>query len=285
MCTSYNTMGGSTILCNVITLLCIVLLTCIWADDNILYNTALIKRRDVLPLNMARRFYRDEDELSYRRTRDIQDDLMKARRYENGSQHQVDQGTASPKSLSDSRRWLYTPIFPEYRQGPTVLQSKKSPLRKRSLKKIKARLMSKVAKQTRPQKDIAYCRKIFTIEEKFYRENNKIYAKCSKEMKAQDYQADILKGLVKFKKKDWTFQQDSAPPHKAKLTQKWLMENLPGFISTDEWPSSSSDLNSLDPDTQWREAKIAENKDQLEKIQRELRWLTIQNDDGIGIGI
>ncbi|KAI8430284.1 hypothetical protein MSG28_000603 [Choristoneura fumiferana] len=143
-----------------------------------------------LPANFSdcteRRFYRDEDELSYRRTRDIQDDLMKARRYE---------------------------------------------------------------------------------------------------MKAQDYQADILKGLVKFKKKDWTFQQDSAPPHKAKLTQKWLMENLPGFISTDEWPSSSSDLNSLDPDTQWREAKIAENKDQLEKIQRELRWLTIQNDDGIGIGI
>lgn len=78
-------MGGSTILCNIITLLSFVLLTCTWADENIIYNTALIRRRDVLPLNMARRFYRDEDELSYRRTRDIQDDIVKVRRSEVGS--------------------------------------------------------------------------------------------------------------------------------------------------------------------------------------------------------
>lgn len=44
----------------------------------------------------------------------------------------------------------------------------------------------------------------------------------------------------------YCFQQDSAPSHKAKLTQKWCEENLPDFISAEEWPSSSPDLNPLD---------------------------------------
>lgn len=42
------------------------------------------------------------------------------------------------------------------------------------------------------------------------------------------------------------FQQDSAPAHKAKRTQAWCKENLPDFISSEEWPASSPDLNPLD---------------------------------------
>ena len=41
-------------------------------------------------------------------------------------------------------------------------------------------------------------------------------------------------------------QQDSAPSHKAKMTSEWLKLNVPDFISTEEWPASSPDLNPMD---------------------------------------
>ena len=44
----------------------------------------------------------------------------------------------------------------------------------------------------------------------------------------------------------FVFQQDSAPLHKANVTQQWCNEHLPGFFSHDEWPSSSPDLNPMD---------------------------------------
>ncbi|CAF0956335.1 unnamed protein product [Didymodactylos carnosus] len=44
----------------------------------------------------------------------------------------------------------------------------------------------------------------------------------------------------------WTFQQDSATAHKTKTTQAWLRLNCPDFISSEEWPPSSPDLNPLD---------------------------------------
>lgn len=42
------------------------------------------------------------------------------------------------------------------------------------------------------------------------------------------------------------FQQDGAPSHTAKTVQDWCEENLTDFISKDEWPPSSPDLNPLD---------------------------------------
>lgn len=48
------------------------------------------------------------------------------------------------------------------------------------------------------------------------------------------------------KKTKWTFQQDSAPAHKALIVQKWCKSKIPDFISTSEWPPSSPDLNPLD---------------------------------------
>ena len=44
----------------------------------------------------------------------------------------------------------------------------------------------------------------------------------------------------------WTFQQDSAPAHKAKKVQTWCNENFPDFINSQQWPSNSPDLNPLD---------------------------------------
>ena len=42
-----------------------------------------------------------------------------------------------------------------------------------------------------------------------------------------------------YPEKDVIWQQDSALPHGAKLTQAWLAKNLPGFWSKEIWPISS----------------------------------------------
>jgi len=69
---------------------------------------------------------------------------------------------------------------------------------------------------------------------------------------ARVYQEDVLQGVVKplnitlFSGQEWVFQQNSAPAHKAKMTQEWLWRNVPAFISAEDWPSGSPDLNPLD---------------------------------------
>ncbi|VDL71174.1 unnamed protein product [Nippostrongylus brasiliensis] len=49
-----------------------------------------------------------------------------------------------------------------------------------------------------------------------------------------------------YKNKSFTFQQDSAPAHRANVVQEWCRIKLPEFISAKKWPSSSADLNILD---------------------------------------
>ncbi|KAI6651150.1 hypothetical protein LOD99_5501 [Oopsacas minuta] len=66
------------------------------------------------------------------------------------------------------------------------------------------------------------------------------------------YVESILENALKpwagehFKGAHWVFQQDSAPSHKAKMTSEWLKLNVPECISTEEWPTSSPDLNPMD---------------------------------------
>ena len=52
--------------------------------------------------------------------------------------------------------------------------------------------------------------------------------------------------MTLFGGQEWVFQQDSAPAHKAKTAQEWLWRNLLAFISTENWPSGSPDINPLD---------------------------------------
>jgi len=40
--------------------------------------------------------------------------------------------------------------------------------------------------------------------------------------------------------------QQNGAPHTARLTQTWIAANCPQFISKDEWPPNSQDLNPLD---------------------------------------
>uniref|UniRef100_A0A2H1W6Q6 SFRICE_014692 n=1 Tax=Spodoptera frugiperda TaxID=7108 RepID=A0A2H1W6Q6_SPOFR len=59
------------------------------------------------------------------------------------------------------------------------------------------------------------------------------------------YQDTILEKVVKplnitmFNNQVWSFQQDSAPGHKARSTQSWLEGNVSDFIRAEDWLSSS----------------------------------------------
>jgi DDE superfamily endonuclease len=44
----------------------------------------------------------------------------------------------------------------------------------------------------------------------------------------------------------YTFQQDSAPAHRARETIELLQRETPDFITPDLWPPNSSDLNPVD---------------------------------------
>ncbi len=154
--------------------------------------------------------------------------------------------------------------------------------------------------------------KIFTIEEAFNKQNDRVYARSSVEAREKvpavqrgHHPAHVMvwlgvhwqKGFTKvhfcdkgvktdgkvyrkmledvvlplnekmFGGARWIFQQDSAPAHKAKLTQSWLRDNVPAFIAAEDWPSGSPDLNVLDYDL-W---------DRIEKIACHKRHYTIES--------
>jgi transposase len=65
-----------------------------------------------------------------------------------------------------------------------------------------------------------------------------------------EYVKTLTKALPEMQEKlgtrNWTFQHDGAPAHKAAKTNEWLQQNVPYFISSGpagEWPANSPDLN------------------------------------------
>ncbi|UYV81203.1 hypothetical protein LAZ67_20000324 [Cordylochernes scorpioides] len=58
--------------------------------------------------------------------------------------------------------------------------------------------------------------------------------------------ADVLPWAQQhFGDADKTFQQDSAPAHKAKLTQDWCRAHFPDFFESAEWSTYSPDVNPM----------------------------------------
>ena len=72
----------------------------------------------------------------------------------------------------------------------------------------------------------------------------KINAATYKELVLEPILEDL--GEKMFNNQPFVFQQDGAPAHTARTTQQWLQNNIPHFISKEEWPPSSPDLNPLD---------------------------------------
>lgn len=72
------------------------------------------------------------------------------------------------------------------------------------------------------------------------------------EVNTTNYREMVLEVALKpwtrehFGSRRWTFQQDSAPSHKARVNQDWLRKNVPHFISAQQWLSNSPDANPMD---------------------------------------
>ena len=79
-----------------------------------------------------------------------------------------------------------------------------------------------------------------------------LFVSMGVKLNSEWYVSDILEDCLlpwakqHFKDKPWTLQQDSAPFHGSKFTQSWILRKIPSFISKEDWPAWSPDLNSLD---------------------------------------
>lgn len=127
--------------------------------------------------------------------------------------------------------------------------------------------------------------KIFTVEEKLNKQNDRVYAISHPnvivsrtshplsvmvfagitasgktpllfvpqgvKVNSKNYMDLLKKEILPWAKSHfgstpWTYQQDGAPAHKARNVQNWCARNFPDFIAFNEWPPSSPDCNPMD---------------------------------------
>ena len=82
--------------------------------------------------------------------------------------------------------------------------------------------------------------------------NPLVFVPVGAKINSSTYQKLILEPVAKdlsktmFNKEPFLFQQDGAPAHTSNISQNWLRENIPDFITKEDWPPSSPDLNPMD---------------------------------------
>jgi transposase len=80
----------------------------------------------------------------------------------------------------------------------------------------------------------------------------------------------------------WSHLQDSDPKHTAKLTQDWLRANVPEYITREQWPPRSPDLNPIE--NAWalvaRQASLRQPKT-LEGLKHAVRvaWTEVMTEE------
>ena len=69
-------------------------------------------------------------------------------------------------------------------------------------------------------------------------------------MRVLGYVGHLLSNLVEDRNcllpTGFIFQQDGVPAHTACSAQNWLLANCPDFITKDQWPPNSPDMNPMD---------------------------------------
>ena len=92
-----------------------------------------------------------------------------------------------------------------------------------------------------------------------------------------NYKKDVLVKIVllnqsMFKGGPWTFMQQCT--HKAKTTHSWLASHVPDFITSQEWPPYTPDLNHMDYYVWGRLESLVNYKEHhsLEELKKSLRW-------------
>jgi len=71
-----------------------------------------------------------------------------------------------------------------------------------------------------------------------------------------------------FGKKKWTYQQDGATAHSAKMTTEWLEDNVTEYIScgaNGDWPGNAPDLSYTEHLWAWMNDKQEDNPPQTKK--------------------
>jgi len=114
-----------------------------------------------------------------------------------------------------------------------------------------------------------------------------IFIEAGIKINATVYQ-DLLKEHIlpwlkqHYPRSNYVFQQDGAPGHTAKKTQRFLQDNFEEFWPSDFWPPSSPDLNPLDYYFWWRVERIACRKAHRtgELLRADIRtaWAAVSKD-------